>query len=118
MHRGCSIEQSLGRAGDEGAVGIQWVEIVPSGAGYRIVLHVCCDVGGEDFCDLVEFPPLEEGDEEGFGKLVAVAPDARQALSAAGAVAGAAADRWVNQGMAGDEYLDYVRAGRPSATAP
>jgi hypothetical protein len=113
LHRGRSIEQFLGHVGDSDGPGIRWVEIVPADDGYRVVLHTSRDVGGEHFCDLVEFPPLRESGEEDFGEEVAVAAEAPDALDAAHARTGATIDRWVNQGMAGDEYLDCVRAGRP-----
>jgi hypothetical protein len=118
LHRGRSIEQFLGRAGDSGTLGIRWVEIVPCGEGYRVVVHASRDVGGEHFRDLVEFPPLNDSDEEDFGEEVAVTAGARDALDAAHAGAGAVIDRWVNQGIAQDEYLDYVRAGRPRTVPP
>jgi len=115
LHRGRAIEQFLGRAGDSDVPGIRWVEIVPAGEAYRVVLHTSRDVGGEQFRDLVEFPPLEESLEEDFGAQVAVAVEACDALAAAHAKTGATIDRWVNRGIAADEYLDYVRAGRPYA---
>jgi hypothetical protein len=60
--------------------------------------------------DLVEFPPLDLDDgEEEFGRLVTTADDPLTAL-AAGAISG----RWVNTGLAQDEYIDFVRAGRPA----
>jgi hypothetical protein len=113
LRRGRSIEQFLGRAAGE-VPGIRWIEIVPDEAWYRVVLHVCGDVGGEHFCDLVEFPSLEEGDEEDFGEQVAIVAEASDALVAARDAVGASLDRWVNQGIAGDGYRDYVRAGRPA----
>lgn len=113
LHCGRSIEQFLGLSDGE-VLGIRWVEIVPGEAGYRVLLHACGDVGGENFCDLVEFPPLEEGDEEDFGEQVALVAEASDALLTARDAVGASVDRWVNQGMAGGEYRDYVRAGRPA----
>ena len=63
-------------------------------------------MGGERFCDLVEFPPLEKGNEEGFGEQVVVVAQAPDALVAARGAVGAGVDRRVNQGMVGDEYRD------------
>lgn len=115
LRRGRTIEQFLGQAGDAETPGIKWVEIVPGRDGYEVTLHTRQDTGGEHFCDLLEFPPLVETDEEDFGQRLTVASKASEALEAARAKAGATVDRWVNQGMAAEEYLDYVRAGRPSA---
>lgn len=117
LRRGRSVEQFLGRAGGSGVLGIRWVEIVPASQGYKVVVHASRDVGGEHFCDLVEFPALGDSDEEDFGEQIAFVAEPLEALEAAGVGAGAVADRWVNQGMAGDEYLDYVRAGRPAASS-
>ncbi|MDJ0347558.1 hypothetical protein QMK19_40955 [Streptomyces sp. H10-C2] len=62
-------------------------------------------------------PPLFDSEEEDFGHLLATMRDPLAALDAAEAWTGAVRDRWVNQFMAGDEYVDYVLAGRP-ALAP
>ena len=113
LRRGSNIEQFLGAASGSGKPGIRWVEIIPAASGFRVVLHVAEDIGGEHFCDLVEFPPLDPGPEEDFGLEIAATEDAVEAMTIAGAQAGASPDRWVNQGMAGHEYLDFVRAGRP-----
>ena len=91
------------------------MEFVPVGEDCRVVLHESRDVGGEHFRDLVEFPPLADSGEEDFGGHIAVVSEARNALDAAHAGAGAVIDRRVNQAIAGDEYLDYMRAGRPGA---
>ena len=115
LNRGRSIEQFLGSAGEPDNPGIRWVEIVPSRSGFKVILHTSRDVGGEHFADLVEFPPLEDSDQETFGQELATVSDPHDALSAAHQRAGAVLDRWVNQGIAGHEYLDYVRAGRPSS---
>lgn len=113
LQRGRSIEQFLGAAGTLDAPGIRWVEIVPTSSGYKVVLHTSRDVGGEQFCDLVEFPPLDDSDEEDFGQEITTAPEAHDAMVAAQDSIGASPDRWVNQGIAGAEYRDYVGAGRP-----
>ena len=113
LHRGRSIEQFLGPTGDPSVPAIRWVEIVPIPSGYKVVLHTSQDVGGEHFCDLVEFPPLDP--DEDLGQEIASTPGAHDALAEAHNHAEAARDRWVNQSMAGDEYLDYVRAGRPNS---
>jgi hypothetical protein len=99
--------------------GIRWVEVAPTRSGYRVALHASADIGGEDFCDLVEFPPLDPEDEDQeFGQEIAITADALDALDVAESQAGAFRDRWVNQGIAQDEYLDFVRAGRPSHPSP
>lgn len=119
LHRGRPIEQFLGPAGGPDVPGIRWVEVVPTRSGYKVVLHASADIGGEDFYDLVEFPPLDPEDEDqAFGQEIAVVADARDALALAESHAGAVRDRWVNQGVAQDEYRDFVRAGRSSHRHP
>ena len=113
LRRGQSIEQFLGATGGSERPGVRWAEIAPTASGFRVVLHVTEDIGGEHFCDLVEFPPLDPGPEESFGLEIAVVDDPAEAVTIAGVQIGADATRWVNQGVAGSEYQDFVRAGRP-----
>ncbi|MGW0185743.1 hypothetical protein ACWDV7_08340 [Streptomyces sp. NPDC003362] len=117
LRRGRSIEQFLGAAGTPEDPGIRWAEVRPTAKGFALVVHVAQDIGDEDFCDLVEFPSFEREDgEEDFGDQIAVVGDAATALAIAEEKIGAGRDRWVNEGMADDEYRDYVRAGRPTVT--
>jgi hypothetical protein len=111
LRRGQSIEQFLGPAGTPQIPAIRWVSIEPSKLGYVVTLHVVRDVGGEGFYDLIEFPPLDPDDE--FGQELVIADDPLTAMTTAEVQVGAVRDRWVNVGLAGDEYRDYVRAGRP-----
>jgi hypothetical protein len=113
LRRGQGIEQFLGAVDAAARPGIRWVSIEPTKRGYMVTLHVVEDVGGEHFCDLLEFPPLDPDDE--FGLELAFTEDEVGAMAEAEARTGAVRDRWVNAGIAGDEYLDYVRAGRPTA---
>ncbi|MFD7985391.1 hypothetical protein ACFV4M_18745 [Kitasatospora indigofera] len=114
LRRGRTIEQFLGMAGRPDRPGIRWVEVRPSASGYLIVLHTAEDVGGEHFHDLVEFPALDsDSQEEDFGQAIATAQDESAAMAIAEAGTGAVPGRWVNAGIAQDDYLDFVRAGRP-----
>ncbi|MEU7122911.1 hypothetical protein [Streptomyces zaomyceticus] len=110
LRRGQGIEQFLGAAGTPSTPGVRWVGIEPTKRGYVVTLHVVEDVGHEQFCDLLEFPPLDPDDE--FGLELTVCDDELVAMAQAEAQTGARRDRWVNAGVAGDEYLDFVRAGR------
>ncbi|WP_042406716.1 hypothetical protein [Streptacidiphilus carbonis] len=112
LRRGRPIEQFLGAAGRPDKPGIRWVEVRPAPAGYTVVLHTAEDIGGEQFCDLAEFPALDSDGEEDFGQEIATAEDKSQAMATAEASTGAVPGRWVNAGIAQDEYLDFVRAGR------
>ena len=115
LRRGKSIGQFLGGVPESEKPCIRWVEVRPDGGRYRVVLHTLEDVGGEGFADLIEFPPLDPDDEdEEFGREIGSADDPLAALHLAEARAGAVRERWVNQGVEQDEYLDFVRAGRPA----
>jgi hypothetical protein len=62
--------------------------------------------------DLAVFPSLDPVDERyvGEGRELAVTTDEREALQMAEQLTGAAPGRWVNFAVAGEDYLDYVRA--------
>ncbi|ATZ29325.1 hypothetical protein SLAV_37805 [Streptomyces lavendulae subsp. lavendulae] len=115
LRRGRPIEQFLGAAGPPELPGIRWAEVRPTADGFVLVVHVAQDIGGENCYDLVGFPSFEQADdEEDFGHQIAVVDDPLAAMTIAEERLGAGRDRWVNRGMAGDEYRDYVRTGRPS----
>lgn len=119
LTRGRSVEQFLGSVGDAHAPGVRWVEVVPIGSEFKVVLHTSADVGSENFCDLVEFPPLDpENEDAEFGLEIAVATETHDALALAEHRTGAVRGRWVNQGMAQDEYRDFVLSGRPRHASP
>jgi 2,4-dienoyl-CoA reductase-like NADH-dependent reductase (Old Yellow Enzyme family) len=113
------VEQFLGPIGAAGRLGVRYVEVRPTKASYDVYVHTVEDVGHETFFDLVEFPSLnvQEGEEE-FGRRVAAAEDPSTALAVAEEAMGAVRGRWVNQNMVQDEYVDFVRAGRPAHQAP
>ncbi|MGW2696138.1 hypothetical protein ACWC3Y_30760 [Streptomyces sp. NPDC001296] len=118
LRRGRPVEQFLGPTGSPERVGIRYVEVRPAKTHYEIFLHTLEDVGRETFVDLVEFPPLNSDEEEEFGHLVAAHDDPLGALAAAEEATGAVRGRWVNTGVVQDEYLDYVKAGRPVDASP
>ncbi|MFJ4714119.1 hypothetical protein [Streptomyces sp. NPDC088785] len=119
LTRGRSVEQFLGPVGDAHAPGVRWVEVVPTNSEFKVVLHMSADVGNEGFYDLVEFPPLDpESEDDEFGLEIATAAGPRDALALAEHRTGAVRGRWVKQGVAQDEYRDFVLAGRPQQAAP
>ncbi|GGN77710.1 hypothetical protein GCM10011579_060200 [Streptomyces albiflavescens] len=65
LKRGQGIEQFLGRSATENLAGVWWVSIEPTKRGFVVTLHAVEDVGGEHFCDLLEFPPLDPDYEFG-----------------------------------------------------
>ncbi|MFJ8584272.1 hypothetical protein ACIRD2_06390 [Streptomyces sp. NPDC093595] len=116
LKRGRSIEQFLGPTDTPEQPGIRWAQLRPTAEGIALIVHEAMDVGDENHCDLGTFPCFgREDGEEDFGLQLAVVDDAHAALAIAEGRIGADRSRWVNEGVAGAEYRDYVRAGRPSA---
>ncbi|RYE72896.1 MAG: hypothetical protein EOO81_02180 [Oxalobacteraceae bacterium] len=60
---------------------------------------------------MYDFPYLEPDGPDGP---VATFPNAQMAVAYADAALAADPARWVNLGVAQSEYLDYIRAGKPS----
>jgi hypothetical protein len=118
LRRGRSVEQFLGRAGGTGTAGIRYVVITSAREAYEVRQYLAQDIGGEDFLDIGEFPPLDGFEDEDFYQPVAVASEPRAALIIAQAITGAAGGRWVNLHLSDEEYGDYVRAGRPQQWPP
>ncbi|MFB9593710.1 hypothetical protein [Streptomyces racemochromogenes] len=117
LSRGRSVEQFLGGAGTAERPEVRWVEIRPVAEGFVVILHEVEDIGREDFCDLHGLPEVEREDgEQNFGHEIGVVDEGAGALYLAEQELGAHPARWCNQGVAGGDYLDYVRAGRPGAT--
>ncbi|MFI0207042.1 MULTISPECIES: hypothetical protein [Streptomyces] len=113
LERGRSVEQFLGPSGSPERLGIHWVELRPVRGTYEVYLHTALDCEPLT-ADLDSLPPLFDSDEEDFGLLLATTNDPLAALDAAETQTGAVRKRWVSQSMAGDEYRDYVVAGRPA----
>ncbi|MER6678572.1 hypothetical protein [Streptomyces sp. NPDC000983] len=118
LRRGRPVEQFLGPIGAPGRRGVAYVEVRSTKASYGVYLHALEDVGGENLCDLVKFPPLSDGEDEEFGRLVATTKEPATALACAEEATGAARWRWVNENLVHDEYSDFVRAARPADRSP
>jgi hypothetical protein len=110
LNRGKSIECFLG-AGDayEGAPTIRWISVDRESDGFVVRLYEAVDPRDPDFLDIYAFQfTAEESDEpikeERHEELAAALQQAREW--------GGDIGRFVNQGMAGHEYGDYLaRAG-------
>lgn len=110
LGRGREIEQFLGGASDGEVSSITFVTISPRGDTFRVSVHEVLDVGTEDFIDVTEFPPpIDEGEYVGEGRLLGTGASPADAIALAGSIVAARPDRWVNQGVVGDEYADYRR---------
>ncbi|KAB8180908.1 hypothetical protein FKV24_012060 [Lysobacter maris] len=110
LQRGRSVEQFLGSS-PSGAGHIRHVELRPSGGLIEIWVYDVEDIGDEGHLDLYTFPNVEP---DGPSDPAATFPDPQAAVAYASASLAADSNRWVNLGVAQSEYLDYVRAGRPS----
>jgi hypothetical protein len=109
MGRRSRFARTLGRrAAIVEAAKLGWV------SSYRISLHTVQDLDDEHFADLPEFPSLDPVEEDyvGEGRELGRADDEAEAIELAERLTGAAPDRWVNFGVAGEEYLDLVRSRR------
>jgi len=112
LGRGAPVEQFFGPAFGFGRPGIRWVSIEPwRSGGFKVLLHLAWDVGGLDRSDISEFPPLDPDADETWQQIAELG-DAAEAIRQAQHHTAAAPDRWVNFGVAAEEYRDYVTAGR------
>ena len=110
FRRGKSVEQFLGRSPLDAGY-IRHVELRPSNGLIEIWCYDVEDIGGEDYLDLYDFPDLEP---DGPWVPVAAFPDPQAAVEYASASLATDPARWISLGVAQSEYLDYIRAGRPS----
>ena len=108
--RGKSVEQFLGRS-PASAGYVRHLELRPSGSRIELWVYDVEDVGGEDYSDLYDFPYL---DPDGPSTPVETFDDLFSAVEHAKIAFSAHPSRWVNLGIAESDYLDYIRAGRPS----
>ncbi|PZG19245.1 hypothetical protein C1I95_11895 [Micromonospora craterilacus] len=77
-------------------------------------MHTVEDPNDENFRDLDNLLSLDPSEEDhvGQGRELALVADELEAIKRAEALAGAQPDRWVNFGVAGDDYADLVRFRR------
>ena len=111
LGRECSVEQFLGQVADSGVLGVRHLELRPAKGQIELWLYDSEDLGDENYLDIYSFPSFTP---EPPDAPVAVFEDLSSALSFAGAHFSALSDHWVNQSVSQSDYLDFVRAGRPS----
>jgi hypothetical protein len=119
LRRGNGIEQFLGGTEIDGEPAIRWVAISPMNRQYRISLHTVQDPDDNRVGDLPNLISLDPVDEAyvGEGRELSVSENEEEAISLAEHLTDARPDRWVNYGVAGEEYMDFVRSRRDRAQA-
>lgn len=119
LRRGRAVEQFLGATKVADTAAVRWVTVDPWGDRYRVSVHTAEDPDDEYFGDLDNLPPLASEDEDyvGQGRELALVTDGPEAIDLAEWLTGARPDRWVNHGVAGEDYTDLVRARRNESRA-
>jgi hypothetical protein len=118
LRRGKPIEQFLGPVEVDGVAGIRWVAVTPWSDGrLRVSLHTVGDPDDDSIGDLANLLSLDPVDEDyvGEGRELGSVDEPPDAIELAQRETGAAPDRWVNAGVVGEEYGDFVRARRRGA---
>ncbi|MFD6757431.1 hypothetical protein [Micromonospora gifhornensis] len=108
------VEQFVGPITLAGVRGIRWVAVWPWQDGYNVSVHDVQDLDDEHDHDLCVFPPLDAQyeDDTGYGRVIGHVQDPAEALELAERDTGASPERWVNHGVAGEDYADFVLARR------
>ncbi|GAA2482346.1 hypothetical protein [Winogradskya humida] len=114
LRRGRAVEQFLGGTEVHGERAVRWVAINSEDGQCRISLHTVRDPDDEKAGDLANFWSLDPVDEAyaGEGREIGTRAGEREALLLAERLTGADPGRWVNEGVAGEEYRDHVRGRR------
>jgi len=110
LNRGATIEQFMGGVQRDGEQFIRWVELRPCEEGVEIWDYEVPDLGAECL-DFYAFAIVEQ-------EPLAVVPNGASALELAHLQLGTSNVRWVTQGVSQDEFIDFLRAGRPSPWCP
>ncbi|MBV6858937.1 hypothetical protein KWH07_15060 [Xanthomonas campestris pv. zingibericola] len=110
LRRSTSVEQFLGKSPVDAAC-VRHVELRPANDCIEVWIYDVEDVGSEDYSDLHDFAYFEP---DGPCAPAFIFADAAAAVTYASTFLAADPTRWTNLGIAESEYLDYIRAGRPS----
>lgn len=111
LRRGKSLEQFLGGGVELDTRVIRWLELRPTNDGIEV-----WDFSAPDFGD--RHSDLYEFTADDAGILVITLPSTTEAIAHARDALGARDDRWVNQFVVQDEFLDFIAAGRPATWPP
>ena len=115
LERGGGVEQLLAPGAADHMPTVRWLTLFPQEGGvFTLLRHEVVDIGSDEFAYLDAFPPLDPEEAIGEGVEVGTYSTVERALQAAQAM-GASVDRWVNQGMVEDEYLESSSAPHRNA---
>jgi hypothetical protein len=105
LRRGKGVEQYLG-TGDEGRSTLRWVTVSQRDEQFAVLLHHVFDESDGEFFDIAELSPVDDEEYIGEGTVLGSYTAPEDALAAASELAKAERNRWVIEGMVGDEYAD------------
>ena len=114
LRRGKQIEQYLGRS--DGT--IRWLTLAQRDGSFRLSLHQVEEPTDLHTYDLSELQPLDRTEYVGEGRMVCEATTWEEAAEQAAVLLHATSDRWVNQGMVGNEYADDLDTQPGSVRQP
>jgi hypothetical protein len=106
LRRGTSVEQFLSLEGGQ----VAYLTASADGGHFSVSRHVVYDDGDPDFRDISAFTPVDEDEYAGEGVVIGNYSEPGQAVESASG-RGGAADRWVNAGMAIDDYWRAKQGG-------
>ncbi len=113
LRRGKSLEQFLGSGTRRNENTIRCLELRPTALGVEVWLHEAADIGDERHLDY--YPFIYHDDVNGDPvAAVALLDSPAAALEFAVLRLGVSPSRWTNLGVSQDEYLDFIKAGRPA----
>ncbi len=106
VRRGAQVEQFLSLCGGQAA----YLTASATGDAVSVRRHVVHDEGGPDFHDISAFTPVGEDEDAGEGVIIGTYSEPVEAVESASAHGGDP-DRWVNAGMAADDYWRVKQGG-------
>ena len=102
---GKEVAQWLGHVDEAHYTIIKWLTVGKNGSQYYVLYQESLDDGDEEFCDIVEFSPVDpDADEE------ASFDSAEDAVNFAIKQHSASIDKFVASSMINEEYARYLKA--------
>jgi len=111
LRRGKQIEQYLGGVDDVKVGTIRWLTLALVDGTFRLTLHHVEEPTSQSTLDLAELEPVDHNEYVGEGRPICEVATWQDATVEAERL-GATDNRWVNQGLVGDEYSDDASRGQ------